>query len=41
LELANEQGIMRFENYFKDIAKIRKISDLIADKIEKIFNGEE
>ena len=42
LELAREQGLKRFENYFKDIKRFRELSDIIADKIdERLYGGKE
>ncbi|MHA1641511.1 MAG: hypothetical protein ACTSVX_02130 [Promethearchaeota archaeon] len=41
LELAREQGIKRFENYFKDIERIKRLSNIMADMIDKILYGDE
>ena len=41
LELAKEQGIKKFEKYFKDIERFKKLSDKIADKIDEILYGDE
>ena len=41
LELAKEQGIKKFEKYFKGIERFKKLSDEIADKIDEILYGDE